>query len=128
MATRGWMGGVSRREILSIKPETFFCAVFETSLKVPRSLSRKCVQVYITVEGCQGAHSSSAAVLPCSLYATSKKLLPESCLFAGTFDERSNSLRSLPNPSAKVAHSSIQLEVATCGTLIDILLSKFPTS
>jgi hypothetical protein len=24
------MGGASRREILSIKPETFFCAMFET--------------------------------------------------------------------------------------------------
>jgi hypothetical protein len=57
VATRGWMGGVSRREILSIKPETFFCAVFETSLKAPRSLSRKCVQGYTTVGGCQGAHS-----------------------------------------------------------------------
>ena len=37
------MGGASRREILSIKPETFFCAVFETSVKSPRSLlARKC--------------------------------------------------------------------------------------
>ena len=50
MATRGWMGGVSRRAILSIKPETFFRAVFETSLKVPRSLSRRCVKGYILVE------------------------------------------------------------------------------
>jgi hypothetical protein len=57
VATRGWMGGVSRREILSIKPETFFCADFETSLKVPRSLSRKCVQGYTKVEGCQAAYS-----------------------------------------------------------------------
>ena len=37
--TRGWMGGASRREILSIKPETFLCAVFETVFKSPRSLS-----------------------------------------------------------------------------------------
>jgi hypothetical protein len=37
--TRGWMGGVSRRAILSIKPETFFRAVSETSLKTPRSLA-----------------------------------------------------------------------------------------
>src|SRR5918998_2776556 len=51
--TRGWMGGVSRRAILSIKPETFFRAAFETSLKVPRSLSRKCVKGYTPVEGCQ---------------------------------------------------------------------------
>ena len=56
MATRGWMGGVSRREILSIRPETFFCAVFETSVKSPRSLACKFVQVYTTVEGCQAAH------------------------------------------------------------------------
>src|SRR5918997_690952 len=55
--TRGWMGGVSRRAILSIKPETFFRAVFETSLKSPRSLACKCVQGYTKVEGCQGAHS-----------------------------------------------------------------------
>ena len=55
MATRGWMGGVSRRAILSIRPETFFRAVFETSLKSPRSLlACKCVQVYIPLEGCQG--------------------------------------------------------------------------
>jgi hypothetical protein len=33
------MGGVSRRAILSIKPETFFRAVSETSLKTPRSLA-----------------------------------------------------------------------------------------
>ena len=39
--TRGWMGGVSRRAILSIKPETFLRrAVSETSLKAPRSLSQ----------------------------------------------------------------------------------------
>jgi hypothetical protein len=56
--TRGWMGGVSRRAILSIKPETFFRAVFETSLKSSRSLACKCVQGYTQVEGCQGAHSS----------------------------------------------------------------------
>jgi hypothetical protein len=37
--TRGWIGGASRREILSIKPETFLCAVFETVFKSPRSLS-----------------------------------------------------------------------------------------
>jgi hypothetical protein len=58
VATRGWMGGVSRREILSIKPETFFCAAFETSLKSPRSLACKSVQVYTTVKTCQVAHSS----------------------------------------------------------------------
>ena len=49
--TRGWMGGVSRRAILSIKPETFFRAVSETSLKIPRSLFRKCMKGYIPVEG-----------------------------------------------------------------------------
>ena len=31
--TRGCIGGASRREILSIKPETFLCAVFVTFLK-----------------------------------------------------------------------------------------------
>jgi hypothetical protein len=41
VGTRGWMGGVSRRAILSIKPETFFRAVSETSLKAPRSLSQQ---------------------------------------------------------------------------------------
>jgi hypothetical protein len=51
VGTRGWMGGVSRRAILSIKPETFFRAVSETSLKAPRSLSRKCVKGYISGEG-----------------------------------------------------------------------------
>ncbi len=51
MDTRGWMGGVSRRAILSIKPETFFRAVFETSLKVPRSLACKCVKGMTPVEG-----------------------------------------------------------------------------
>jgi hypothetical protein len=36
------MGGVSRREILSIKPEILFLrAVSETSLNIPRSLARK---------------------------------------------------------------------------------------
>jgi hypothetical protein len=35
--TRGWMGGASRREILSIKPETFLCTVFEIFLNSPRS-------------------------------------------------------------------------------------------
>jgi hypothetical protein len=49
--TRGWMGGVSRRAILSIKPETFFRAVFETSLKSPRSLACKCVKGYTLLEG-----------------------------------------------------------------------------
>jgi hypothetical protein len=49
--TRGWMGGVSRRAILSIKPETFFRAVSETSLKSPRSLACKCMKGYIPVEG-----------------------------------------------------------------------------
>jgi hypothetical protein len=40
--TRGWMGGVSRREILSIKPEILFLrAVSETSLNIPHSLARK---------------------------------------------------------------------------------------
>ncbi len=51
MDTRGWMGGVSKRAILSIKPETFFCAVFETSLKSPRSLACKCVQGCTPLEG-----------------------------------------------------------------------------
>jgi hypothetical protein len=38
--TRGWMGGVSRREILSIKPEILFLrAVFETLVTSPRSHS-----------------------------------------------------------------------------------------
>jgi hypothetical protein len=36
------MGGVSRREILSIKPEIFFLrAVSETSLNIPHWLARK---------------------------------------------------------------------------------------
>ena len=57
------MGGASRREILSIKPESFFCAVFETSLKafLTHSLVSK-VKGDTTVEGCQGAHSSMLAV------------------------------------------------------------------
>jgi len=37
--TRGWIGGASRREILSIKPETFLCAVLETLFNNPRSFS-----------------------------------------------------------------------------------------
>jgi hypothetical protein len=49
--TRGWMGGVSRRAILSIKPETFFRAVSETSLKITRSLACKCVKGMTPVEG-----------------------------------------------------------------------------
>src|SRR5215211_2104930 len=48
------MGGASRREILSIKPETFFCAVFETSLNVPHSLVSR-VKGDTMVEGCQGS-------------------------------------------------------------------------
>ena len=51
MDTRGWMGGVSRRAILSIKPETFFRAAFETSLKISRSLACKCVKGMTRVEG-----------------------------------------------------------------------------
>ena len=40
--TRGWIGGASRREILSIKPEIFFLrAVSETSLNIPHSLDGK---------------------------------------------------------------------------------------
>jgi hypothetical protein len=40
--TRGWIGGASRREILSIKPEIFFLrAVSETSLNIPHSLDSK---------------------------------------------------------------------------------------
>ena len=62
MGTRGWMGGASRRGILSIKPEILFLrAVLETSLNVPRSFARKCVKGYTTVEGCQVAHSSFSA-------------------------------------------------------------------
>jgi hypothetical protein len=60
--TRGWMGGASRREILSIKPETFFCAVFETAVKkfsLVRFTSR--LKGDIPVEGCQGAHSFNPA-------------------------------------------------------------------
>jgi hypothetical protein len=49
--TRGWMGGVSRRAILSIKPETFLRAVSETSLKFPRSLASKCVKGYTLLKG-----------------------------------------------------------------------------
>jgi hypothetical protein len=51
--TRGWMGGVSKRAILSIKPETFFRAVSETSLKTSRSLACRCVKGYTPLEGCQ---------------------------------------------------------------------------
>jgi hypothetical protein len=36
---------------LSIKPETFFRAVLETSLKTPRSLACKWVKGYTLVEG-----------------------------------------------------------------------------
>ena len=49
--TRGWMGGVSRRAILSIRPETFFFAVSETSLKVTRSLACKCIEGLHTGRG-----------------------------------------------------------------------------
>src|SRR3712207_8318439 len=50
------MGGVSRRRILSIRPETFFCAVLETSVKSPRShICTSVVKVYTTVEACQAA-------------------------------------------------------------------------
>ena len=55
------MGGASRREILSIKPETFFCAVFETAVKNP---SLVCLTSRMKggtkVEGCQGAHSAES--------------------------------------------------------------------
>ena len=63
MATRGWMGGVSRREILSIKPEILFLrAVCETSLKafLTHSLASG-VKGRTLVEGCQGAHSFDPA-------------------------------------------------------------------
>ena len=61
--TRGWMGGASRREILSIKPEILFLrAVSETSLKafLTHSLASG-VKGRTLVEGCQGAHSFYAA-------------------------------------------------------------------
>src|SRR5687767_12714881 len=57
------MGGASRREILSIKPEILFLrAVSETSLKafLTHSLASG-VKGYTTVEGCQGAHSFDPA-------------------------------------------------------------------
>jgi len=58
VGTRGWMGGVSRRGILSIKPEILFLRVVsETLLNIPRSFAHKCVKGYTTVEGCQVAHS-----------------------------------------------------------------------
>jgi hypothetical protein len=58
------MGGASRREILSIKPETFFCAVFETAVK-KTSLVRFASDTKgdTPVEGCQGAHSYFLATL-----------------------------------------------------------------
>ena len=61
--TRGWMGGASRRAILSIKPETFFRAVSETSLKIPRSLSRKCVKGYTLVEALSSCTYPAIAAL-----------------------------------------------------------------
>ena len=57
------MGGASRREILSIKPEILFLrAVSETSLKafLTHSLASG-VKGRTLVEGCQGAHSSNPA-------------------------------------------------------------------
>src|SRR5918995_1591354 len=57
------MGGVSRREILSIKPEILFLrAVCETSLKafLTHSLASG-VKGRTLVEGCQGAHSFNPA-------------------------------------------------------------------
>ena len=61
MDTRGWMGGVSRREILSMRPEIFFFrAVSETSLNVPRSSAFECVKGYTKVEGCQAGTCGDA--------------------------------------------------------------------
>ena len=57
------MGGASRREILSIKPEILFLrAVSETSLKafLTHSLASG-VKGRTLVEGCQGAHSFNPA-------------------------------------------------------------------
>jgi hypothetical protein len=57
------MGGASRREILSIKPEILFLrAVSETWLKafLTHSLASG-VKGRTLVEGCQGAHSFYAA-------------------------------------------------------------------
>ena len=57
------MGGASRREILSIKPEILFLrAVCETSLKafLTHSLASG-VKGRTLVEGCQGAHSFNPA-------------------------------------------------------------------
>jgi len=52
------MGGASRRRIPSIRPETFFCAVFETFVKSPRSLVyTSVVKGYIRVEACQAAEA-----------------------------------------------------------------------
>jgi hypothetical protein len=55
--TRGWIGGASRREILSIKPEILFLrAVCETSLKAFLTRSPASgLKGYTMVEGCQGA-------------------------------------------------------------------------
>ena len=59
------MGGVSRRRILSIRPETFFCAVFETSVKSPRShICTRVVKVYTTVEACQAVELSAFSYQP----------------------------------------------------------------
>jgi hypothetical protein len=57
------MGGASRREILSIKPEIFFLrAVSDTSLKAFLTHSTASgVKGYTMVEGCQGAHISNRA-------------------------------------------------------------------
>ena len=59
VATRGWVGGVSRLAASSFAPEPSICSASETPDKSP-SLTRllKCVQGYTKVEGCQGAHSS----------------------------------------------------------------------
>jgi hypothetical protein len=76
--TRGWMGGVSRRAILSIKPETFFRAVSETSLKTPRSLASKCVKGYTLVEGLsrQSLSHQRLLFLPASSITSSVAFAP----------------------------------------------------
>ena len=56
MGTRGWIGGVSRRAILSIRPETFFRAVSETSVKLPRSLSHRLFEDLHTGRGFVKVH------------------------------------------------------------------------
>ena len=122
------MGGASKREILSIKPEILFLrAVSETSLKafLTHSLASG-VKGRTLVEGCQAAHSSLPRKPPAMSLRQARWLFPEVCLFTGTLDERNDSLRSGLDPPAIVTNVSVQLEVAARSALVSVLLGKSP--